>query len=76
MNQRRCNVAKFTIYAKKVHYYRKDINAKDRESAELRSRQYEADDNAERLFEPTVEEFYITSIEEDEDGIEEDDDEN
>ena len=42
-------MAKFTIYAKKVYYYRKDINAKDRESAELRSRQYEADDNAERL---------------------------
>ena len=69
-------MAKYTLYAKKVYYYRKDINAKDRESAELRSRQYEADDNAERLFEPTVEEFYITSIEEDEDGIEENDDEN
>ena len=67
-------MAKFTIYAKKVYYYRKDINAKDRDSAQKRASDYEADDNAERLFEPTVEEFYITSIEEDEDGIEEDED--
>jgi len=58
---------KFTLYAKKVYYYRKDINAQDRKSAEERGRQYESKDNAERLFEPTVEEFYITSIEESDD---------
>ena len=60
-------MAKYTIYAKKVYYYRKDINAQDRKSAEERGRQYESKDNAEKLFDPTVEEFYITSIEESED---------
>ena len=56
-------MAKFTLYAKKVYYYRKDINARDRKTAEKRSDQYES----ERLFIPTCEEFYITSIEENED---------
>jgi len=60
-------MSKYTLYAKKVYYYRKDINAQDRKSAEERGRQYESKDNAERLFEPTVEEFYITSIEESDD---------
>ena len=60
-------MAKYTLYAKKVSYYRKDINAQDRKSAEERGRQYESKDNAERLFEPTGEEFYITSIEENDD---------
>ena len=60
-------MAKYTLYAKKVYYYRKEITAKDRKSAEERGRQYESKDNAERLFEPTVEEFYITSIEESDD---------
>ena len=60
-------MAKYTIYAKKVYYYRKDINAQDRKSAEARGRQYESKDYAEKLFEPTVEEFYITSIEESDD---------
>ena len=55
MNQRRCNVAKYTLYAKKVYYYRKDINAQDMKSAEKRGADYEADDNAERLFEPSGE---------------------
>jgi len=41
-------MAKYTLYAKKVYYYRKEINA-------------------ERLFEPSGEEFYITSIEESDD---------
>ena len=54
---------KFTLYAKKVHYYRKEINARDRKTAEKRSDQ----DESERLFIPTGEEFYITSIEENED---------
>ena len=69
MNRRRCNMAKYTIYAKKVYYYRKDINAQDMKSAEKRGADYEADDNAERLFEPSGEEFYITSIEESEDEL-------
>jgi hypothetical protein len=59
-------VAKFTLYAKKVYYYRKEINARDRKTAEKRCDQYES----ERLFIPTGEEFYITSIEENEDDIE------
>ena len=57
---------KFTLYAKKVYYYRKDINARDMKTAEKRSDQYES----ERLFIPTGEEFYITSIEENEDAEE------
>ena len=69
MNQRRCNVAKYTLYAKKVYYYRKDINAQDRNSAQKRASDYEADDNAERLFEFSGDEFYITSIEESEDEL-------
>ena len=60
-------MAKYTLYAKKVYYYRKEITAQDRKSAEKRGADYEADDNAERLFEPTGEEFYITSIEESDD---------
>jgi hypothetical protein len=62
---RRIEMAKYTLYAKKVYYYRKDINAQDRKSAEKRSDQYES----ERLFIPTGEEFYITSIEENEDAV-------
>ena len=54
---------KFTLYAKKVYYYRKQINARDRKTAEKRGDQYES----ERLFIPTGEEFYVTSIEENED---------
>ena len=54
---------KFTLYAKKVYYYRKEINARDRKTAEKRSDQYES----ERFFIPTGEEFFITSIEENED---------
>ena len=57
-------MARFTLYAKKVSYYRKEINAKDRKTAEKRGDQYES----ERLFIPTGEEFYITSIEENEDN--------
>ena len=59
-------MAKFTLYAKKVYYYRKDINARDRKTAEKRGDQYES----ERLFIPTGEEFYVTSIEENEDAEE------
>jgi len=60
-------MAKYILYAKKVYYYRKEITAQDKKSAEKRSADYEADDNAERLFEPSGEEFYITSIEENDD---------
>ena len=59
-------MAKFTLYAKKVYYYRKDTNARDRKTAEKRGDQYES----ERLFIPTGEEFYVTSIEENEDAEE------
>ena len=69
MNQRTCNVAKFIIYAQKVLHYKKEINSKDRDSAEDRGRTYEADDNPERLFTHNGEEFYITSIEESEDEL-------
>jgi hypothetical protein len=62
-------MSKYTLYAKKVYYYRKDINAQDMKSAEKRGADYEADNNAERLFEPSGEEFYITSIEENDDAV-------
>jgi hypothetical protein len=62
-------MSKYTLYAKKVYYYRKDINAQDRKSAEKRGADHEADDNAERLFESIGDEFYITSIEESEDDV-------
>tara|TARA_R100000697_G_scaffold57795_1_gene70992 strand:- start:328 stop:516 length:189 start_codon:yes stop_codon:yes gene_type:complete len=62
-------VAKYTIYAKRVYYYRKDINAQDMKSAEKRGADYEAEDNPERLFEPSGTEFYITSTEESEDEL-------
>ncbi len=62
-------MSKYTLYAKKVYYYRKDINAQDRKSAEERGRQYESKDNAERLFENSGDEFYITSIEENDDAV-------
>ena len=61
-------MAKFIIYAQKVLHYKKEINSKDRDSAEDRGRTYEAADNPERLFTHNGEEFYITSIEESEDG--------
>ena len=54
---------KFTLYAKKVYYYRKEINASVRKTAEKSGDQYESV----RLFIPTGEEFYITSIEDNED---------
>ena len=60
-------MAKFIIYAQKVLHYKKEINSKDRNSAEDRSRTYEADNNPERLFTHNGEEFYITSIEEEDD---------
>ena len=60
-------MAKYTLYAKKVYYYRKEITAQDSKSAEKRSADYEAKNNAENLFEPTGDEFYITSIEESDD---------
>ena len=63
-------MAKYTLYAKKVSYYRKEINAKDIKSAEKRGGRYESDNYPERFFESTGDEFYITSIEENEDDEE------
>ena len=60
-------MAKFIIYAQKVLHYKKEINSKDRDSAEDRGRTYEPDNNPERLYTHNGEEFYITSIEESED---------
>ena len=60
-------MGKFIIYAQKVLHYKKEINSKDRDSAEDRGRTYEADNNPERLFTHNGEEFYITSKEESED---------
>ena len=64
---KKIKMTKFIIYAQKVLHYKKEINSKDRDSAEDRGRTYEADDNPERLFTHNGEEFYITSIEENDD---------
>ena len=64
---KKIKMTKFIIYAQKVLHYKKEINSKDRDSAENRGRTYEADDNPERLFTHNGEEFYITSIEESDD---------
>ena len=60
-----------SIYLKQNNS-KKEINSKDRDSAEDRGRTYEADNNPERLFTYNGEEFYITSIEESEDEQRED----
>ena len=52
MNRRRCNVAKYTIYAKKVYYYRKDIkNWKAEEKEWIEQDLSVADDSIELLCE-------------------------
>ena len=55
---------RFTLYAKKIHYYRKDIEAKDEKAAQQRAERYEKPDS----FTYVDEEFYVSSIEENEDG--------
>jgi len=55
---------KYTLYAKKIHYYRKDIEAKDEKAAQQRAERYEKPDS----FTYVDEEFYVSSIEENEDG--------
>jgi len=55
---------KYTLYAKKIHYYRKDIEAKDDKAAQQRAERYEKPDS----FTYVDEEFYVSSIEENEDG--------
>lgn len=55
---------RFTLYAKKIHYYRKDIEAKNDKAAQQRAERYEKPDS----FTYVDEEFYVSSIEENEDG--------
>mgnify|MGYP003131546287 FL=1 len=55
---------KFTLYAKKIHYFRKEIEAKDEKAAQQRAERYEKPDS----FTYVDEEFYVSSIEENEDG--------
>ena len=55
---------KYTLYAKKIHYYRKDIEAKDEKAAQQRAERYEKPDS----FTYVDEEFYVSSIEENENG--------
>ena len=54
---------KYTLYAKKIHYYRKDIEAKNDKAAQQRAERYEKPDS----FTYVDEEFYVSSIEENED---------
>jgi hypothetical protein len=55
---------KYTLYAKKIHYYRKEIEAKNDKAAQQRAERYEKPDS----FTYVDEEFYVSSIEENEDG--------
>ena len=55
---------KYTLYAKKIHYYRKKIEAKNDKAAQQRAERYEKPDS----FTYVDEEFYVSSIEENEDG--------
>ena len=55
---------KYTLYAKKIHYYRKDIEAKNDKAAQQKAERYEKPDS----FTYVDEEFYVSSIEENEDG--------
>jgi hypothetical protein len=55
---------KYTLYAKKIHYYRKDIEAKNDKAAQQRAERYEKPDS----FTYVDEEFYVSSIEENENG--------
>jgi len=55
---------RFTLYAKKIHYFRKEIEAKDEKAAQQRAERYEKPDS----FTYIDEEFYVSSIEENEDG--------
>ena len=55
---------KYTLYAKKIHYFRKEIEAKNDKAAQQRAERYEKPDS----FTYVDEEFYVSSIEENEDG--------
>ena len=55
---------KYTLYAKKIHYYRKDIEAKNDKAAQQRAERYEKPDS----FTYVDEEFYVSSIEENDNG--------
>ena len=55
---------RFTLYAKKIHYFRKEIEAKDEKAAQQRAERYEKPDS----FTYVDVEFYVSSIEENEDG--------
>ena len=56
---------KYTLYAKKIHYYRKDIEAKNDKAAQQRAERYEKPDS----FTYVDEEFYVSSIEENDNEI-------
>jgi hypothetical protein len=53
------------LYAKKIHYYRKDIEAKNEKTAQQRAERYEKPDS----FTYVDEEFYVSSIEENDNEI-------
>ena len=55
---------KYTLYAKKIHYFRREIEAKNDKAAQQRAERYEKPDS----FTYVDEEFYVSSIEENEDG--------
>ena len=55
---------RFTLYAKKIHYFRKEIEAKDEKAAQQRAERYENPDS----FTYVDEEFYVSSIEENNNG--------
>ena len=55
---------KYTLYAKKIHYFRKEIEAKNDKAAQQRAERYEKPDS----FTYVDEEFDVSSIEENEDG--------
>ena len=55
---------RFTLYAKKIHYFRKEIEAKNEKAAQQRAERYEKPDS----FTYVDEEFYVSSIEENENG--------
>ena len=54
----------YTLYAKKIHYYRKKIEAKNDKAAQQRAERYEKPDS----FTYVDEEFYVSSILEEKDN--------
>jgi len=55
---------RFTLYAKKIHYFRKEIEAKNEKAAQQRAERYEKPDS----FTYVDEEFYVSSILEEKDN--------